>query len=486
MLAVLSFFPSSYRDRAQPWAERIPLVLLLLVQAILSLRLRNTAFEDEALYIDAGHDYLAHWFQGAPLPDYGSFFSGTPVVYPVFAALVDTVGGLALVRLTSLAMMLAATWCVWRITDHLWGLKAGNLAAAVFVVTSSVTLVGTLATFDAPALLLLALALYYGVTRRSYRSAAVMGVIMAVAVLNKYTAAAFLPVVLGLTVVTATRWARAAARAFLGAAVAAAILLAMYWLSTDSIREGVAVTTTNRSALLPAPLRTLAGFAAMDVGLLLLLAVAGCVVVIRSFRSLAVAGGLLAGALLLPVAQMRLGELVSFEKHLAYSALFLAPLAGRALLAMLSHRLGPILVMVTLIVVSICGLPRSNAMYQGWPPVDHVVQVVESNPVPGQYFSTSARSMAYYTREDHPDIRWEEQYGLYAAGRGEIQQAVAGQRYEKVVLRTRFTGTPDDLQKTAYFSQLLAQSPNYRLTVPPLDTRPFAPDQWLIYERASS
>ena len=51
------------------WAW-VPLAGLLVVQAVLSLRLlhADTAFQDEALYLWAGHREWAHWLHGAPLP----------------------------------------------------------------------------------------------------------------------------------------------------------------------------------------------------------------------------------------------------------------------------------------------------------------------------------------------------------------------------------------------------------------------------------
>ena len=63
--------------------SRLILLAILSLQAVLSLRLRNTAFEDESLYLYAGHMELQHLLHGAAL--YGSFssyFSGSPVLYP--------------------------------------------------------------------------------------------------------------------------------------------------------------------------------------------------------------------------------------------------------------------------------------------------------------------------------------------------------------------------------------------------------------------
>ena len=83
--------------------SRLLLLAILLLQAVLSLRLHNTAFEDESLYLYAGHMELEHLLHGAALQgQYASYFSGSPVLYPVAAAFLDQIGGLALARALSL------------------------------------------------------------------------------------------------------------------------------------------------------------------------------------------------------------------------------------------------------------------------------------------------------------------------------------------------------------------------------------------------
>ena len=61
-----------------------PLVVILAVQTILSVRLvrADTAFQDEALYLWAGHLEWANLLHGTPIPPFPSYFSGVPVVYP--------------------------------------------------------------------------------------------------------------------------------------------------------------------------------------------------------------------------------------------------------------------------------------------------------------------------------------------------------------------------------------------------------------------
>lgn len=53
--------------------SRLVLLAILCLQAVLSLRLRNTAFEDESLYLYAGHMELEHMLHGSVL--YGGFAS---------------------------------------------------------------------------------------------------------------------------------------------------------------------------------------------------------------------------------------------------------------------------------------------------------------------------------------------------------------------------------------------------------------------------
>ncbi len=109
---VSSFLHSSTRmERIRRFA---PLGLILLVQALLSLRLQGSVSQDEALYINDGRYLLEHWLHGAPMPDNpGSYFSGAPALYPVFAGWLDSIGGVQLVRDVNLVFMLATTVCVY-------------------------------------------------------------------------------------------------------------------------------------------------------------------------------------------------------------------------------------------------------------------------------------------------------------------------------------------------------------------------------------
>src|ERR1700721_36441 len=137
-----------------------PLLAILAVQAALALRLvrADTAFEDEATYLWAGHLEWAHVLHGTPLPQFPAYFSGAPVLYPPIGALADSLGGLTGARILSLVFMLGATVALWATTGRLFGRRAAFFAAALFVILGPTVHLGSFATYDAMSIFLVALA----------------------------------------------------------------------------------------------------------------------------------------------------------------------------------------------------------------------------------------------------------------------------------------------------------------------------------------
>jgi 4-amino-4-deoxy-L-arabinose transferase-like glycosyltransferase len=190
--------------RRRAWVGRGVLLGVLLLQALLSLRLQNTVFEDEALYLYAGHLELNHLLHGSPTyTDFATYFSGTPVLYPVLAAAVDSFLGLAGARALSLAFMLAVTALLYSISRLLFNERVALCAAAAFAVVQSTEFLGNFATYDAPAIFLMALASWI-VVRTARGSAWVTGLlaapVLALAVAVKYATLLFLPSVVILAV----------------------------------------------------------------------------------------------------------------------------------------------------------------------------------------------------------------------------------------------------------------------------------------------
>ena len=182
---VLSFVPPDKRTsqaKVRLTAWRLPLIMVL--QAALTWRLSDVVNDDEALYIHGGEVVIAHLLHGGaadgePLHLYGSYFSGAPNVYPVVAAGLYSVGGLILVRFFSLCCTLVATLCVYKIGRHLFSENVALLASLVFAMTGSVQFIGKLATYDAPCLVLVALATTLAITKKSIAIAPIIGALLA-------------------------------------------------------------------------------------------------------------------------------------------------------------------------------------------------------------------------------------------------------------------------------------------------------------------
>src|SRR6266567_5963040 len=123
---------------------RLPLPLILLLQAITSLlALRNTAFQDEALYLLAGREILLSWVGKVPyLEPYGLYFSGYPFFYPVIGGILDFLGGLEAARLFSLLCMLIVTTCVYFMTKQFFDCKSALIAAFLFACEGPVSFLG--------------------------------------------------------------------------------------------------------------------------------------------------------------------------------------------------------------------------------------------------------------------------------------------------------------------------------------------------------
>ena len=149
-------------DRPTRWGvpSGWPLLPVLIVQTLLSLRLlgADTAYQDEALDLWAGHLQWASWLHGTAIPPFPYYFSGAPVIYPPLGALADHAGGLAAARALSLVFMLGATTLLWSAARHRYGRRAAFFSAALFAVLGPTLHLGAFATYDALSLFFVALA----------------------------------------------------------------------------------------------------------------------------------------------------------------------------------------------------------------------------------------------------------------------------------------------------------------------------------------
>jgi hypothetical protein len=456
-----------WRARA---AARWPLLAVLVVQAGLSLRLiwSNTAFQDEALYLRAGHLEWARWLHHAPIPDFPAYFSGAPVVYPPLGALADSAGGLAAARILSLCFMLGVTSLLWATTARLYGQRAALLAAGLFATLAGTQFLGAFATYDAMALSLLALAAWLGVrsadcrfwTRTALGLAA--GVSLAIADAAKYATALFTPVVL--VVVALAVWRRQPGSAWLAAVLVVLwswltlILLAIavggrqYWLgvTTSTLarpQSDAAVTTVLKSAY-------------VWTSLILVLAVIGAVLAaLSTTRGKLLPAVLATAALLAPAEQARLHTTVSLQKHVVFGAWFAAIAAGYAMarFSRVDPGRGWAAVLALPIVASTLfgSMGQAAALYRVWPNAAGVVAVLRSaaHSHPGHYLAEDYDVEAFYLRDDVPWERWSSTYNPFSyqglpPGLPSYQAAISSHYFSLVILDFGDTEATD-LQITA-------------------------------------
>jgi hypothetical protein len=425
--------PSRRRTRV----SRAILLGILVVQALLSLRLQNTAFQDEALYLYVGHLQLDHFLYGRPVPPgFTAYLSGSPVLYPVLAAAVESVFGLAGARALSLVCMLGATALLYSLTRLLFNERAALCAAAIFATTQSTLLLGNFATYDAAAIFLLALAAWIGVRTapNSAISACLLAApVAALAVAVKYTALMFLPTVVMLAALAAfphRRWGGLVLRGILLPAFTAAILTGALALAGDDYLQAVRITTTARAVGNANPLDLLLDCLKWGGGFLAL-ALLGTVAYAWQERMDEVPhmkrasnrgrprrltlGLLLCGtALLAPAYQMHLHTSTSLHKHIGYSLLFAAPMAGVGLSRMVgAHFRYPQLAILAWVTLLALGITQSQDLYHAWADSTRMVTTLESQLKPGgRYLVESSSVPQYYLRAESTPDQWTSTYAI--------------------------------------------------------------------------
>lgn len=474
-------------SRRRTWVSRSLLGAILLVQAVLSLRLHNTAFQDEALYLYAGHAEIAHLLHGTPLSiDYNAYFSGSPVLYPVLAAVVDSHFGLTGARLLSLLFMLGTSGLLYSTTRRMFNERAALAATAVFAVAQSTVVLGNFATYDAAALFLLALTTWIVIRTDRAPMAAVMlaapTAVLAVAV--KYAAALYLPTIVLLAVLSA--WPHRGGRslwrgALLGTGVAVVSGVGLYY--TD-VLSGVQSTTTNRAHGTDS-LSTVLDLSAQWSGLAFVIACAGVWSYTRrgrmnesplswrlsgpGWRRRLVLGTVLCGsALLAPAYQAHLQTTQSLFKHVGFGLLFAAPMAGVGLTRLVgAHFRYPQLGILLWVVLLCLGLAQSQTRYYGWPDSSALVSTLRSRvDDKGHYLATAYEVPLYYLRDQTQRQQWTSTYNItYRDRKGHVHSgedgyatAISEGYFDLVVLDGTTTKDTD-----AFIAARLDRSPHYRL-----------------------
>jgi hypothetical protein len=369
-----------------------PLGGILAIQSWLSVRLiyRNTAFLDEATYLSAGHFLLHASSHRSPDMHFAAYFSGAPTIYPVLGALVDGAGGLHAARFLSLGFMLIATVLCYATAHRLFGRPAGWFAAAVFVTTQGTQFLGAFATFDAMALMLIALAAW--VVARCATSATTTSVIyLAAPVLvfanaTKYASAIFDPIVIALAffAVLGHRGLRPALR--VSATLLASLVMGLAVLlavAPSAYVRGILSTTVSRAASIASPDLVLnrswtwVGIVACAAGLAALLATAMAWWRKSTWASVGLLVVLALGVVLVPANQARIHTETSLSKHVTFGAWFGAVAAGWLLYTVAGRRPRDLwrylAVIPALVPLGLSGIAQADHQYDEWPNSTRIV-----------------------------------------------------------------------------------------------------------------
>jgi 4-amino-4-deoxy-L-arabinose transferase-like glycosyltransferase len=408
-------------------AARLPLLAVLAVQAALSLRFAwsTTAFQDEALYLRAGHLEWARWLHHTPIPAFPAYFSGSPVLYPPLGALADSAGGLAAARALSLCFMLGVTSLLWATTGRLYGRRAALLAAGLFATLAGTQVLDAFATFDAMALFLLALAAWLGVRsagcRPPYRILLLIasGAVLAVADATKYATALFTPVLLVVTALAA--WQRHRDGCWLTAVLTSlsSWLVLVYAGLRAGGRDYWLGITSSTLARPPGatPAGTVLRSAYVWTSLILVLAILGAVLASRSRDSgKALPSVLASAALLVPAEQARLHTTVSLQKHVVFGAWFAAIAAGYAMgrLSRVDPGRGwaPVMALPIAAATLFGSMGQAASLERQWPDSAGLVSLLRATiPAhPGHYLAEDYDVEAYYLAAEAPWPRWSSTY----------------------------------------------------------------------------
>jgi hypothetical protein len=392
-----------------------PLLAILAVQAALSASMvrASTAFGDEALYLSAGHLEWSHWLHGTSIPDYQTYFSGAPVIYPPIGAIADSLGGLGAARVLSLVFMLGVTCLVWSTATRLLAdERAAFFAAALFAVLAPTLHLGSFATYDAAALLLLAAAAWCAAGARGSEQAKrwmiAAGVLLALANATKYATALYDPTVLGVAFLSSwpeVGWQTALRRAAVVAGTAAALIAVLLALGGPGYLTGIGTTTTGRVDGTDGASLVFAD-AWSWTAVVLIPAVAAVVVCAlrRRWPQALLLAVLALSALLAPVDQARIETTTSLNKHVDFGAWFAAIAAGY-LLGMLSKRRWVLAAaLAALIPVTAVGTAQARAMID-WPDAAGLVRVVRPMTADGGHFLVETTDVLQYYL---PNTTWQQ------------------------------------------------------------------------------
>lgn len=446
--------------------QRAVLLGTLAVVAAIAIRMIaiNSAFLDEATYLSAGHVIWHNWLHGGPDLKYSTYFSGAPVIYPVIAAVADAIGGLYAARVFSLICILVTIGLVDGTTRRLFGARAAGWATVIFATIEGTQFLAAFATYDAMALMCLALAVwtslrYLDLPRDLPHAGLYLGVpLLAFANATKYATALYDPIVVGVVVLAYARrygWRASARIAVVYSAILGALIAALLAVGGSRYATGIDYTTLKRppgistaSAVIDSSLRW--------VGALAAVCVIGMVVATyrlwrRRWRSmheratLALLGVLSLAVFLAPIEQVHVHTTISLQKHVAFGAWFAAIAAG----AMISRftaggwraakwRWVPVVAFI--IPLGVIGQAQASRLHNAWPNTTILTRdmapYVQANDRP--VLMDDSEVAEYYLGANSDPRRWNNTYYLRYPVPGTSQVLYGPAAYKAAIAHDHF------------------------------------------------
>lgn len=321
----------------------------------------NTLFLDEAIYAGVGRDFL----QGDYSRNAISYLFGS-YLYPTLAATLNDLGGVSAMRFASAILMGLASIFIYFTTRKLFGRKAGLFGMLLFSFSGNILNLSQLAVYDALALPLLAASLFLLViatTSQEHQKYLILAsaACTVLAILSKYIGLIYIPALfltaLVLFGLTGTALLKASYTLFkyfiLPILQVLSIYTAFYWNELLLVFQGQGFSLAPRGLIL----KTIA----QEIGVIVLLALAGLIVMMfvlprqslnsqlplwraRSQFNLSTPRTrvifftlfvlLLSTWLASPLQHWLTANIRSLWKNSAYSLIFLCPLAGYCIAAM--------------------------------------------------------------------------------------------------------------------------------------------------------
>ena len=391
------------------------------------------------------------------MPPFQTWLSGAPVIYPPVGAIADSIGGIVGARILSLVFMTGTTALLWNISSRILGSRAAFFAAALFAVLGPTQFLGALATYDAMALFLMAIATWCVVAAREHGDSTALlvagAVVLALANATKYATTLFDPiiVVFAALVIAQRHGAKPAlGRAGYIGAVVAALVAALLALGGPLYMAGVMYTTLGRAIGNNSPALVIED-AWKWVGVVWILAWIGVIICWRlGTRVQTLVLAILATAgMLAPLEQARIHTITSLHKHVDFGAWLAAPAAGYALAQLsrfskrrsLSFAAAGLIAAAAIVPVGTVGSAQAMSLFRGWPDSAAVIARLRTltRSYPGNYLAEDYDIPAYYLQGSVPWPRWSDTWFFSYTPPGARRPLTGAAAYREAITRHYFS-----------------------------------------------